>query len=669
MSKPSIIERIHRLREEIDTHDYRYYVLAQPRISDEQYDKLMLELQELERQYPELVTADSPTQRVGGQPTKEFPTVSHAVPMLSLSNAYSEEEIHDFDRRVKSLLGKESYKYVSELKFDGVSLSLIYTEGILTRGATRGDGFQGDDITNNVKTIRSIPLRLKTTDRSLLDLEVRGEVIMKKDDFRKLNEERELAGEKPFANPRNSTAGTLKLQDPKLVAARPLNFYAYALRAERAQVTSHFESLKLLKKLGFPVEEHLRLCEDIDDVIEFWKEWERRREELPYDIDGVVIKIDSLGQQERMGTIAKSPRWALAIKFASRKGETKLLDIKLQVGRVGTITPVAVLEPVFIGGTTVSRASLYNEDYIRELDIRIGDTVVVEKGGDVIPKVTGVIKEKRARTVRPFVFPKKCPECGSSLYRPEREANYFCENYSCPAQLKGRIEHWAMRTAMDIEGLGEAVVDQLVQLKFVSNVSDLYYLHEHRDELVNLERWGEKSVSNLLEGIEASKQKPYHRVLFALGIRHVGAGVAQVLAAHFSSIHDLKHAPEEELQSVPEVGPKIAESIARFFKERHNLAIMERLEKAGVQLSAEKKKVRGPFSGKTFVLTGSLAAMTRDEARDLIETHGGKVASSVSKNVDFVIVGEEAGSKLDKAKKLGIELWDEEKFLSMVKRK
>lgn len=671
MKKPdaSILRRIAQLREELHTHDYRYYVLAQPTISDEEYDALMHELQALEAQDPELITPDSPTQRVGGQPTKEFPTVTHAVPMLSLSNAYSEEEINDFDRRVRSLLGNQPYRYVCELKFDGISLSLRYTNGILRLGATRGDGFQGDDITNNVKTIRSIPLKLRKAEKELLNIEVRGEVFMKKEDFKKMNKERELAGEKIFANPRNATAGTLKLQDPKLVAARPLNFSAYYLRSEEQELKSHYENLTLLRKLGFPVNEHIRLCNTKEKVIGYWRESEERRDELPYDIDGTVVKIDALHQQELLGAIAKSPRWAAAVKFTPRKAETKLQDIKPQVGRVGTITPVAVLQPVFLGGTTVSRASLYNEDYIRELDIRVGDTVVVEKGGDVIPKVSDVVKAKRPRNARPFVFPRKCPECGSKLFRPQGEANYFCENYSCPAQLKGRIEHWATRGAMDIEGLGEAVVEQLVQLKFIRSVSDLYFLHEHRDELIQLERWGEKSVQNLLNGIEASKQKPFHRVLFALGIRHVGAGIAQVLADHFNSIDDLKKASQEQLQSIYEIGPKIAESIVHFLKEKRNLEIIEQLRKAGVRLAAEKRKIKGPLAGKTFVLTGTLSSMTRDKVKELIEAQGGKIASSVSKTVSILIVGEEPGSKLDKAKKLGIELWDEQKFLSMINKK
>lgn len=667
-ASPAIRKRVEALREKLREHDYRYYVLAKPVISDEEYDKLMKELIDLEREYPELVTPDSPSQRVGGEPTKEFPTVTHAVPMLSLSNTYSEEEVLEFDRRVRSLLGKEPYRYVCELKFDGVAVSLTYTEGLFVRGATRGDGMQGDDITQNLKTIRSIPLRLNKHPKGLEDIEVRGEVFMTREDFQKMNEERELAGEKTFINPRNSAAGTLKLQDPKIVAQRPLKFYAYFLRAEGIKLTSHYENLWLLKELGFPVNEHARLCRTINEVIEYWKEWEERREDLPYDIDGVVVKVDSLRQQDLLGATAKSPRWAIAFKFTARKKETVLKDIVLQVGRVGTITPVAELEPVFVGGTTVSRATLHNEDYIKELDIRIGDTVVVEKGGDVIPKVSEVVKEKRKPGAKPFQMPRTCPECKSTIIRPEGEANYYCNNTECPAQVKARIEHFAHRGAMDIEGLGEAVVEQLVNLGFVSNYADLYDLHKKKAKLVELERWGEKSVQNLLEAIEQSKQKSFARVLFALGIRHVGSGVAQLLVKHFPSLDALMHARKEELEQIQGIGPQIAGSVYEFFRDKHNRAIVERLRKAGLRMeeTIPKAAKSSPVFGKTFVLTGTLSSMTREEAKEKIESLGGIVGSSVSKNTDYLVVGEEAGSKLDKAKKLGVATLSEEEFLAMI---
>ncbi|MGB9773484.1 MAG: NAD-dependent DNA ligase LigA [Bacteroidota bacterium] len=663
----SIAERIEKLRNEIREHDYRYYVLAQPTISDYEYDQLMRELEELERQHPELITPDSPTQRVGGQPTKEFPTVTHTTPMLSLANAYTIEEIRDFDRRVHSLLGKEPVHYTAELKFDGVAISLKYQNGVFVRGATRGDGVQGDEITNNLKTIRSIPLRLRAIEDNLLDIEVRGEAIMWKEDFLKLNEEREQAGEKLFANPRNAAAGTLKLQDPKLVAERSLHFFAYYLLTEKARLKSQYENLQILKRLGFPVNEYARLCRSIEEVIEFWSEWQEKRDTLPYDIDGVVIKVDSLQQQRTLGSVAKNPRWAIAFKFTARKEQTILRDIVLQVGRLGTITPVALLKPVFLGGTTVSRATLNNEDYIRKLDVRIGDTVIVEKGGDVIPKITGVVAEKRPRGLKPFVMPMKCPECGYKLYRPEGEANYYCENPECPAQVRGRIEHFASRGGMDIEGLGEAVIDQLVKVGLLKTYADIYQLHKHREKLMSLERWGEKSVQNLLDAIEKSKRQPFSRVLYALGIRHVGAGVARVLAEHFHSIDELRKADLTTLTAIPEIGPKIAESIVRFFRDRRNLEIVEQLREANVRLSVERRAARGPLSGKIYVITGTLSRYTREEAKQLIEAKGGTVASSISKHTTALIVGESPGSKLDKAKELGVPTMSEEEFEALIK--
>ena len=661
-----ILRRVEKLRKELLEHDYRYYVLDEPAVSDEEYDRLMRELQDLERAYPELLTSDSPTQRVGGQPVREFGTVTHNPPMLSLANSYSEEEIRDFDRRVHELLPNQKPSYVAELKFDGVAISLRYRDGRFVQGATRGDGIQGDDITHNLKTVRSLPLRLRSRERTLETIEVRGEAFMYRAEFQEMNEQRSAAGEKTFINPRNATSGTLKMQDPKLVAERPIRIYAYALFAPDANLASHWDNLKRLRDLGFPVNEQARRCNNINEVIDFWKQWESQRDSLPYDIDGVVIKVDSLRHQAMLGNIAKSPRWAIAFKFASRKAETILQGIKLQVGRIGTITPVAELQPVFLGGTTVSRATLHNVDYITELDLRLGDTVVVEKGGDVIPKVSGIVPDRRPKTARPFVMPDKCPECGSRIYRPEGEANYFCENAECPAQVKGRIEHFAHRGAMDIEGLGEAVVEQLVQLGLVRSYVDLYSLHTHKETLVGLERWGEKSVQNLLEAIERSKKQPYHRVVFALGIRHVGQGVAQVIAESFPSIDTLQTATEEELQTVNAIGPKIAESILHFFKEKHNREIIKELKKAGVTLRASTRKPGGKLNGKVFVLTGTLPSYGREEAKHLIEEHGGKVASGVSKNVDMVLAGEDAGSKLQKAKQLGIRVVSEEEFLKMI---
>ena len=582
--------------------------------------------------------------------------------MLSLQNTYDEKDIRDFDERVKKLLPDEKIRYVCELKFDGVALAIQYRKGILELGATRGDGTQGDTITNNVKTIRAIPLSVKEKN----DFEVRGEVFMLEIDFKKLNEEQEKKGEKTFLNPRNFTSGTLKMQDSKIVASRKLQFFAYYFSSATSKEKYHSDNLKLLKKFGFPVNDEYRVCNSIDDVILFWKSWEEKRETLPYDIDGVVVKVDSLEQQVQLGTVAKSPRWAVAFKFASRRAETILNDITLQVGRLGTITPVAELQQVFLGGTTVSRASLYNEDYIREIDVHIGDTVVVEKGGDVIPKVTSVVLAKRNAKSKPYEFPNECPECNSPLFKNEDEANYYCENIDCPAQVHGRIEHFAMRGAMDIEGLGEAVVKILLEKEFVKNYSDLYELHKRKDELVQVERWGEKSVQNLLDGIETSKSKPYHRVLYSLGIRHVGSAIAQKLTEQFSSIDALGKASEEQLLEIEDIGPKIAESIVHFFRDEYNQNIIANLQNAGLRFTSEKKSRDGKLVGKTFLITGTLVQYSRDEAKDIIEANGGKMLSAVSKNLHYLLVGESPGSKVEKAKKTGVTILTEKEFLAMI---
>ena len=669
-SSASVVRRIETLRKQLREHDYEYYVLAEPSIADVEYDSLMRELIELENEHPDLRSPDSPSQRVGGAPTKEFALVTHAVPMLSLSNTYNEAEVRDFDRRVSSLLRGERYEYVNELKFDGVAISVVYVNGVLVRGATRGDGVQGDVITQNLKTIRSIPLRLRTRN-GFEDIEVRGEVFMTRGDFKAMNEERELAGEKLFVNPRNATAGTLKMQDPKIVAQRPLKFFAYSLRVERGGPSTHFESLNQMRELGFPVSEHGRLCKTVDEVVRYWREWEEKRETLPFDIDGIVVKVNSLRQQEKLGAIAKSPRWAIAFKFAARKAETIIKGITLQVGRVGTITPVAELQPVFLGGTTVSRATLHNEDYIQELDIRPGDTVIVEKGGDVIPKVSGVVKEKRPPELSKFRMPTSCPECGSKIYRPVEEAHYYCENTECPAQVKGRILHFAHRGAMDIEGLGEAVVDQLVGLDLIRNYADLYELRSRKTRLLELERWGEKSVNNLLDAIEESKKSPFSRLVYALGIRHVGAGVAQLLTANIRSMAQLKAATTEDLVGIQGIGPRIAESVVHFFQDPHNRKIIERLERAGLMMEEKTSKAvrSSPFAGKTVVLTGGLASMTRDEAKQRIEALGGRVATAVGKGTDLVVAGTDAGSKLQKARELNIRTIDEDEFLQLLQSK
>jgi DNA ligase (NAD+) len=667
MSAPaSAQQRAEKLRAALRSHDYQYYVLSQPSISDFDYDQLMQQLILLENEYPVLVTPDSPSQRVGGEPTKEFPTVTHEVPMLSLSNTYSDEELDDFDRRVRESIGAGKYRFVAELKIDGVAISLVYRNGVFVQGATRGDGTQGDEITNNLKTIRSIPLRIESAKGLPKNLEVRGEIYMTKKDFEEMNRQQEVLGEKTFVNARNTTSGTLKLQDSKIVAQRRLRMFTYFLRTNDIVVKSHSENLQLLKKLGFVVNEHTAVCATIGEVKRFCGEWMTKRASLPYDIDGIVIKVDSIPQQQELGAVAKSPRWAIAYKFPAQQMETTLNAITLQVGRVGTITPVAELEPVFVGGSTVSRATLHNEDYINELDIRVGDTVFVEKGGDVIPKVAGVNRKKRPKSSKAFTFPKKCPECGSRIFRPEDEAAYYCENFECPAQVRGRIEHFAHRRAMNIEGLGEAVIDLLVSQGLIHNIADIYSLQ--KQEISSLERMGDKSAQNLLDGIEASKQLPFSRVLFGIGIRFVGEGVAKILADHFSTLDALRSASQEELENVQGIGPRIAESVYRFFRDAHSQKLIGRLVSAGVQTKSEKKKITGtsPVTGKTFVLTGGLSSMSRDEAKEKIEARGGKSSSSVSKKTDFVIVGTDAGSKLDKAVELGVKTLTEEEFLRML---
>lgn len=665
-------QRIEELRGLIRDHDYNYYVLAQPVISDYEYDQLLNELLRLEKENPQLVVPDSPTQRVGSDLTKEFKPVHHKLPMLSLSNTYTEDELIDFDRRVREGLSKdEKVEYVCELKIDGISVSLRYTNGRLDTAATRGDGTVGEDVTNNVKTIRAVPLTVKKpsgTKLKLDEFEVRGEVYMELEAFNKLNAERELNGEKTFANPRNSTAGTLKLQDPQLVTKRPLQIFLYYFYSESNELKSQYDNLNLLNELGFRINKNFRLCKNIGGVLEFCKEWEEKRDELPYEIDGVVVKVNSLKQQKILGNIARSPRWAAAFKFKAKQVQTKLRKITWQVGRTGTLTPVAELEPVFLAGSTISRATLHNIDEIKRKDIREGDWVVIEKGGDVIPKVVSVDLARRPENSEETKLPSKCPVCGSKLFKPEEEVAVYCENNFCPAQVKGRIAHFAARGAMDIEGLGDALINLFVDLGHLKDYSDIYTLKEKRDELIQIERLGEKSVDNLLNAIEKSKQKPFDKVLFALGIRYVGSGAAKKLADHFLSIDNLSNASEEEIESIHEIGSSISQSVKRFFSDPQNKKNIERLKKAGLNFSTEKKK-RGSnrLEGKSFVLTGTLSTMSREEAKEKIQNQGGSVLSSVSKNTDYVVVGESAGSKLDKAVKLGITILSEEQFLEMTK--
>ena len=671
----NVKKKIESLREQINEHDYRYYVLAEPTISDEQYDLLFKKLEKLEAEHPELITPDSPTQRVGKDLTKEFKPVKHKIPMLSLSNTYNEEELYDFDRRVKEGLPEnEEVEYIVEYKFDGASVSLNYVNGLLKTAATRGDGVVGEEITNNIRTIKTIPLKLKKNSSipyKLNDIEVRGEIFMNINDFVKLNEEREKAGEKLFANPRNSAAGTLKMQDPKEVAKRPLNNFMYYLVSPGDELKTQEENLKVLEKLGFKINHKYKKCTNIDEVINVCHEFEKKRDSLEYEIDGAVIKVNSIRQQNILGNIARSPRWAVAFKFKAKQAFTIVKKIIWQVGRTGAVTPVAELEPVLLAGSTISRATLHNIDEIRRKDIRQGDKVVIEKGGDVIPKVVAVVLSERKKSSKPTEPPKYCPVCGTELFNPPEEVALYCENAECPAQIKGRIEHFASRTAMDIEGLGEALIDIFVDKGFLKTYADIYRLRDKKDELIAIERLGKKSVENLLNAIEESKKKPFDKVLFALGIRYVGAGVARKLADHFRSIDALMNASEEELTGVYEIGESIAKSVKSFFSSKDNLETISLLKEAGVQFKFEdtvdKKVKENFFTGKTFVLTGKLNSFTREEAGDRIINLGGKVTSSVTKNTDYLIAGEKAGSKLDKAKKLGVDILSEDDLLNYLK--
>lgn len=666
-------QKISELSSLIRKYDKAYYVDAESLISDREYDLLFAELQSLEKQYPELVTLDSPTQRVGGQPIKEFEQVTHIVPMLSLQNSYSKAEIFDFDERVRKLLGNEPFTYTAELKIDGVALSLHYKNGILDIGVTRGDGFVGDDITSNVKTIKSIPLtvpEIKVNDRPLKDFEVRGEVFMNVSDFEKLNNERIILGEKPYANPRNTTAGSLKLLSPALVAKRKLNFIAYYLRPYDLDLDTQTQAVELLSALGFRTNIGFRHCRNLSELTEFIDIWEKDRNNLPFQTDGIVIKVNSVMQQNYLGTVARSPRWAIAYKYESESAATILRDITLQVGRTGAVTPVAELEPVLLAGSTVSRATLHNYDFISERDIRIGDTVLIEKGGEVIPKVIKPVIELRNSNIVPYEFPKYCPcELKSLLVRYEGEANYYCEHPDCPWQIRRRIEHFASRDAMDIAGLGEKVVDTLVAEGLIFDIADIYELHKHTHRLIRLEKWGEKSVQNLLEAIEKSKSQPFERVLFAIGIKFIGRGAAKLLTRNFNDIDSLMNATKDELIAVHEIGEKMAESILKFFSDEANLNLIERLKSYGIKFSNENQHhevEQLSLSGKTFVFTGELDSMTRSQAALKVEALGGEEIKSVTKTTSYVVVGANPGSKYDKAKKLGIQILNENEFLQLI---
>ncbi|MFH1198248.1 MAG: NAD-dependent DNA ligase LigA [bacterium] len=666
-----IEKKIEKLRLEIREHEYNYYILTQPKISDEEFDRLLKKLEELEKEYPHLITPDSPTQRVSSDLTKIFKPIQHKVPMLSLANTYSEEELLDFDRKVhEGLPANETVQYTVELKIDGVSVSMVYRNGKLHSAATRGDGTTGEEITTNIRTLKTVPLVIKNKKNDLLgaEFEVRGEVYMEINAFAELNKQRELNNEKTFANPRNSTAGTLKLQDPKEVAARPLNIFVYFLMTDKKNLSSQFENLKLLEETGFKVNPNYKLCDDINAVIDYCREWEEKRDQLPYEIDGAVIKVNSLRQQQILGSIAKSPRWAVAFKFKAKQTKTKLLDIIWQVGRTGTLTPVAVLEPVFLAGSTISRATLHNIDEINNRKIQVGDTVIIEKGGDVIPKVVSAFEEDRVIEYTPVQLPEKCPVCGSSLKRPEGEVAIYCENNFCPAQVKGRIAHFAARGAMDIEGLGEALIDLFVEKGFLNSYADIYDLKDKRSELISIERLGEKSVDNLLSAIEKSKERPFEKSIFAIGVRFIGSGAAQKLAKHFLSLDKIISASREEIEEVEDIGPRISESIQKFFSDAKNLKIINRLKAAGIKFESKSiLQTSNVLDGKSFVLTGTLTSMTREEAQEKIIQLGGKASSSISAKTNYLVVGDNPGSKFAKAQKLGVAILQEEDFINLIK--
>jgi DNA ligase (NAD+) len=657
-------KKIESLREKIRHHEYLYYVLDQPEISDAEFDKLMQQLKDLEAEHPGLVTADSPTQRVGGKPREGFVKVPHSSPMLSLDNTYNEEELRAWERRVHELSGQTDVDYVCELKLDGMSLALIYEDGKLVRGITRGDGSVGENVTLNVRTVRSIPLsipkeRLKKAGIPA-DFEVRGELLMPTASFRKINEERERQGLPTFANPRNFTAGTVRQLDSNITAERRLDYFPYILLQNgRTYFDRHSKTLAAMDAAGFKVNPNRKLVHSMDEVWSFIQQWEAKRDSLPYEIDGIVIKVDRTSLQDELGFTGKAPRWAIAYKYAARAGITKLEDIRVQVGRTGKLTPVAMLAPVLIGGTTVRNATLHNMDEIERLGVKIGDWVQVERGGDVIPKVAKVIEDKdHPRGTRVFEMPEKCPVCGTKVVRTEGEVDYRCVNANCPAKLRETILHFASRGVMNIDGMGDALVNQLTERGLVKNVADIYKLT--KDNLLSLERMGDKSAQNILDEIEASKKLPLDRVIYGLGIRMVGERTAQFLAEHFGSMEALESASIEELQNVNEVGPRIAESIGEFFSIAANRKLVERLREAELTLTGQKKQRGTKLAGKTFVLTGMLAHYTRDEAKKMIEDAGGCVSSSVSKKTDYVVAGPGAGSKLEEARDLGVKVIGEE---------
>lgn len=661
----AVNKRIEELRRTIKRHNTKYYIEAAPEISDFEYDKLMRELIDLEKEHPEFLTPDSPSQRVGGMPLRQFETVEHLAPMLSLDNTYSHDELRGFDERVRKGLGKENVDYYVEEKIDGVSISLVYQKGILQLGATRGDGRFGDNVTENIKTVRAIPLKIPVPGAKTLFfpavLEVRGEVYMPRKSFNRLNEEKEANGEELFANPRNACAGSLKLLDPRLVSRRDLSIFVHGRGATEGKIPpTYHEFIQMLSGLGFRVIRNAKLCRGIEEVILFIEEHAQALENLDYDIDGMVVKVDDFRDQEVLGATSKSPRWMIAYKYPAEKKETVLLNIEIQVGRTGVLTPVAILEPVHIAGTTVSRASLHNRDEIERLDVRIGDRVLVEKSGLIIPKVVGVLKDKRPKGLKKFTFPEKCPVCGGKASSSGEEVAVRCINLACPAQLKACLRHYAQRSAMDIEGLGEVLIEQLVDSGMVPDPSGLYYLDPER--IAALERMGKKSAENLFKGITESKRRTLARLIFALGIPDVGERGGEILADHFDSLESLMQAKEEDLLSIHEIGPVVARSIVDFFSQEGTKTVIRKLKEAGVDFSIKDKKESSVFAGKTFVVTGTLKGYSRQEIEALIKRLGGGVTSGVSKKTSYLVCGEEPGSKYDKALELGVPVLREEEF-------
>jgi DNA ligase (NAD+) len=667
MERPEAARRVETLRSEIRRHERLYYVLNAPEVSDEAYDRLERELRELEAAFPDLVTPDSPTQRVGERPSEEFPSFAHRIPMLSLDNTYSADELREFQARAFRLIGERELVYTAELKIDGLSTALHYEGGRLVRGVTRGDGVRGDDVTPNVRAIRAIPLRL-AGEGVPGRLEVRGEVFLPRSRFEAMNQEREARGEEPFVNPRNAAAGTMKTLDARVVAERGLDIYLYAIaEPEGTGVRGQWEALERMRAWGLKTNPTSRRCRGLEEVLAFCSEWREKRDSLEYDIDGVVVKVDDFALQAELGFTAKFPRWAIAYKYPARQAQTVVRAIDVQVGRTGKLTPVATLDPVFLAGSTVGRATLHNEEDVARKDVRVGDSVLIEKGGDVIPKVVEVVLAKRPPGTVPWSAPASCPICGADAVKPEGEVDRRCTNASCPAQIEEGLKHFARREAMDVEGLGDALVHQLVEKQLVRDIADLYHLKEHRQELTALERMAEKSADNLLAAIDASRSRELRRLLFGLGIRFVGERAAQLLARHFRSLDALASASLEEIDAIYEIGPAVADSVRAWFAQEANRRLVARLAAAGVQTrDADGAAASSAFQGMQFVVTGGLERMSRDEAKAAIEARGGRVTSSVSKKTSVVVVGKDPGSKYDKARELGVRCVQEDEFRGML---